>query len=396
MNTSPQMMIALLRQLVYDVGADPADISIGDTLCYFPKEYYDMCNHEFPDVRYLDYEGKFGRTRVRPSAVPLFWSNHPSVSQQDHVPASFDAADCLINMANLKSHSSAGVTLCGKNHYGSLVRYPDQTGYYDVHQDLPSNRNEMGSYRNLVDLMGHAHIGGKTLLYFIDGLYAGHHPFDDAPTRLNAAPFNGDWSSSLFVSQDPVAIDSVAFDILRAEPGWQDPRIPGTDDYLHEAAQAGNPPSGTFYDPNNGGDVARLGSLGVHEHWNNPTEKRYSRNLGTGPGIELMKLTGPYQACVIDQCRPRKCKPGRVVRIVGKGFGKPGKGKKVHIGARQYGSRSSRITAWRNTRIRVKTSNYNCKWFGGKNYKKQKVWVTLDGIDSHRKTIMIREPNRCK
>ena len=28
--------------------------------------------------------------------------------------------------------------------------------------------------------------------------------------------------------------------------------------------------------------------MGVHEHWNNPTEKHYSRNLGTGEGLELL------------------------------------------------------------------------------------------------------------
>ena len=30
----------------------------------------------------------------------------------------------------------------------------------------------MGSYNCLVDLIGHPHLGGKTLLYMIDGLYA--------------------------------------------------------------------------------------------------------------------------------------------------------------------------------------------------------------------------------
>ncbi|MBN2275187.1 MAG: T9SS type A sorting domain-containing protein [Bacteroidales bacterium] len=60
------------------------------------------------------------------------------------------------------------------------------------------------------------------------------------------------------------------------------------DNYLHEAAQAGNPPSGTVYDPEN--DGIPLGSLGVHEHWNNATDKQYSRNLGTGEGIELIKI----------------------------------------------------------------------------------------------------------
>jgi hypothetical protein len=34
----------------------------------------------------------------------------------------------------------------------------------------------------------------------------------------------------------------------------------------------------------------RLPSLGVHEHWNNPQEKRYSRNLREGDGIELISV----------------------------------------------------------------------------------------------------------
>jgi hypothetical protein len=65
----------------------------------------------------------------------------------------------------------------------------------------------------------------------------------------------------------------------------------GTDDYLHEAALADNPPSGTFYDPNHANNVVRLASLGVHEHWNNPQARQYSRNLGTGRGIELIKAS---------------------------------------------------------------------------------------------------------
>ena len=32
-------------------------------------------------------------------------------------------------------------------------------------------------------------------------------------------------------------------------------------------------------------------SLGVHEHWNNEIDKQYSRNLGTGDGIELLYIT---------------------------------------------------------------------------------------------------------
>ena len=129
------------------------------------------------------------------------------------------------------------------------------------------------------------------MLYLIDGLYSGVHPVESSPRKWDLPPFKGDWTSSLFASQDPVAIDSVAFDFLWAE--WEDnPRKSGTHDYLHEAALASTPPSGTFYDPDHAANVSPLASLGVHEHWNNPLDKEYSRNLGKESGIELLRL-GP-------------------------------------------------------------------------------------------------------
>jgi len=293
MNTSPQMIIALLRQLVDKAGVKQEDITVGDTLCYFPNEFYNMCHDRYPNVRYLEYLGKFGRTAAKSSSVPLYWSTPDATGKKtDYIPASYARADYLINMANLKSHNDqAGITLCAKNHYGSLVRKPARAeGYYDLHKDLPYNTPGNGHYRPLVDLMGHKHLGGKTLLYIIDGLYAGKHAKESSPRKWNSAPFNGDWSSSILVSQDPVAIDSVGFDFLRTE--WDDaPHKSGTNDYLIEAALADNPPSGTFYDPDHKGNVTRLKSLGVYEHWNNPTDKQYSRNLGMGKGIELVKLT---------------------------------------------------------------------------------------------------------
>ena len=50
-----------------------------------------------------------------------------------------------------------------------------------------------------------------------------------------------------------------------------------------------NAPSGTVYDPERDGKPV-TGSLGVFEHWNNPTDRQYSRNLGKGEGIELVYI----------------------------------------------------------------------------------------------------------
>ena len=66
------------------------------------------------------------------SAVPFYWSvtnaNTPGQPVvQDYVPVPFAQADYIINFAVLKGHS-VGVTCCGKNFYGALLRCPD--GYY--------------------------------------------------------------------------------------------------------------------------------------------------------------------------------------------------------------------------------------------------------------------------
>jgi hypothetical protein len=141
----------------------------------------------------------------------------------------------------------------------------------------------MGTYNCLVDLIGHPHLGGKTLLYLIDGLYGAQHQSGNV---MKFTSFNDDWTSSLLASQDPVAIDSVTLDILRNEPRCTEVTGRGVDNYLHEAALADDPASKTVYDPD--GDGVRLASLGVHEHWNNAMARQYSRNLGMDQGIELV------------------------------------------------------------------------------------------------------------
>ncbi|MHC5060824.1 MAG: DUF362 domain-containing protein [Planctomycetota bacterium] len=288
-DTSPQMIVALLKQLVYKAGVEPNDIAVGDTLTYFPNQWWDICYSRFPQVCYFDCEGAFERTKVQPSKIIQHWShgNDPNLYETDYLPVLFADADYLINLAVLKGHA-AGITLCAKNHYGSYIRFPDSSGYYNLHDSLAGDSFDPvpEHYRALVDIMGHPHMGAKTLLYMLDGLYGGYY-WKGTAYKFQMPPFNNDWPSSLFVSQDPVAIDSVGLDFLWAE--WPDVvRIEGVDDYLHEAAQANSPPSGTFYDPN--GDGIGLESLGVHEHWNNALDKQYSRNLGEPNGIELISV----------------------------------------------------------------------------------------------------------
>lgn len=307
-DNSPQMLLALLRQLVYVAGVAPGNISMGDPTGLFPNYLWAALHPEFPEVQYFDTVGGEGRVRTMFSETPFYWSTGGADGKRrDFVPVPFAEATYLINFAILKGHSS-GITVCGKNHYGSLLRTPvgalrgaPQSDYYNMHLSLPNAEWSpgMGKYRALVDLMGHRELGGKTLLYLVDGLFAGYY-WDSHPYPWKSAPFGdgtkGDWPSSLFASQDPVGIDSVAHDFLAREwpnivsggAGRPGSLQGGAEDYLHEAALADAPPSGTVYDPEK--DGVRLASLGTHEHWNNPEEKRYSRNLGRNEGIELLAL----------------------------------------------------------------------------------------------------------
>ena len=92
MNTAPQMIIALMRQLVAAVGVQQPDITVCDTLAYLVHEYYDILHRAFPAVRYVDYAGKFGRIKVKPSAVPLYWSCRPEGKTPDYLPTCFAEA----------------------------------------------------------------------------------------------------------------------------------------------------------------------------------------------------------------------------------------------------------------------------------------------------------------
>jgi hypothetical protein len=148
-------------------------------------------------------------------------------------------------------------------------------------------------YRVQVDMMTHKLLSGKNLLYIMDALWGTDYELD-FPLKWQMAPFNNTYTSSIFVSFDPVAIESVGYDFLRSEftdANTQDVSVqmPAVDDYLHQAADSTNWPAGIKYDPNNTG--VHVYSLGVHEHWDNATDKKYNRNLNptTGTGIELIE-----------------------------------------------------------------------------------------------------------
>lgn len=285
---SPQAVYALVHQLIETAGVPGSSITIYDATRYIGDPIFNKIrgnpDPEFQSITFVVSPKNAGNGRV----AAVHDEAHPLHTKAGtlYLPTCVTQARYMINMALLRAHTLCGVTLCAKNHFGSTY-FPDGGWTPQSLHDSSSRQLAMGSYNCLVDLNGHQHTDGKTLLYLIDALYPSKNQTSGV---VRFASFGNDWFSSLLASQDMVAIDSVGLDFLRAEQAvnrvYTDV-VGNPDNYLHEAATAAQPPSGTKYDPE--GDGKNLESMGVHEHWNNVTERKYSRNLGTGKGIELVQ-----------------------------------------------------------------------------------------------------------
>ena len=292
--TTPVLLRALLLSLVEDGGVAPGDITVYDVCRIVPGHVRELCSEGALSgvcFRYNDEGG--GNDVVGDEAAPIVWSAEVA-GDANVVPACVSEADYLIGLANLKGHSY-GLTLSAKNHFGSLVnssrlRPPEAAG---IHRFVSGQ--VMGMYTVLVDLLANVHLGGKTVLWMLDGLVPatseGASVTDEA-ARWEGAPFDGGFAASLLLSQDPVALDSVGADFLINQPAVTSRNAAldgnlGVENYLHEAALVAAPPSGAAYRDGAGGPV---GNLGVHEHWNNAVERLYSRDRGEAEGIELVRI----------------------------------------------------------------------------------------------------------
>jgi hypothetical protein len=244
---------------------------------------FDKCHAVFPKVHYVDHNGGDGREKATfvANAIPYSVDNGKVATG---LASCMVEADYIINLALMKGHVSQGVTLCAKNYFGCTSIEDDW--HKNAHSaGFSQNRNGLHTYSVYPDYMGHKDLGGKTMLFLIDGIYSNKFVNNIPASKWSLPPFGNTWPGSLFASQDGVAIDSVVLDFALAE--WPDAPDMKYSDYSNiESALADQPLSGTVYDPER--DGTRLASLGTTEHWNNPTDKQYSRNLKKGNGIELI------------------------------------------------------------------------------------------------------------
>ena len=287
-DATPQSVLALVRQLVDVVGVPQECITIYDAQRRGISAVYTYVEPLYPRVNYQNWGG----------FVPGVVNYSAEIKNQEarSIARAAYEADYMINMALMKRHSQpttdwkdsagqTGITATGKNQFGSLQNC--SALHYSI-RDW-SNARGMATYNSIVDLMANDRLGENTLIYLVDAMYV-NPKHNGKAVKFVRPPFNNGWTSSFLASNDQVAIESVVLDFINSEL----PLAANADNFLHEAACIGNPPSKTNYTGKN------LVSLGVHEHWNNPVDRRYSRNLGTGAGIELYRVPLRADRAVIE------------------------------------------------------------------------------------------------
>lgn len=293
---SPQATIAILQQLTQQAKVPQECITVYDATIGWkrraiPDRIYRPVHKLFPQVKWMSAMGSEGVDSAHWVKNAISYTD-PSVSLGTVLPQAVVEAQYLINIALLKGHEINGVTLCAKNHFGSIP-FPAR-----MHNSTTVSQmsGKEGDYSAFVDLMGCPNLGKKTLLYVVDGIYGMQTNVGaPRPDRDKWKMFDNQWSGCYFMSLDPVAIESVCMDFLFAEfgkelgfsgaPQFKKGSSRNCDNYLKEAAKGWNAKWGD-YRPNG----VKTGSLGVFEHWNNAHDKQYSRNLGKNKGIELYKL----------------------------------------------------------------------------------------------------------
>jgi hypothetical protein len=320
-DASPQMVLAMIRQLVNQAHVRSQDIIVYDVRRLIPPYILTKVWSEFKDVRFIqasppkasqpknpgygDYHGL-----ETPDWVEGVVYSNGKYKEAKLIPKQVSDATYLVNLALLKAHSypynnmedgdsgQTAISMCGKNHFGSIK------GPWELHSMInPDQEAVKNAYSPLVDMAASPNLGAKTILFVLDGLYSGRkwrtYPvhFPNPPFNNRVEPYeNPDWPASVLASMDGVALDSVGLDILFAQTKNNSdtnghPRIllrANADDYLFEMAQPDHAPSGMVYKQ----DGKVVASLGVHERWNSDATKQYSRNLdpAKGKGIELIYL----------------------------------------------------------------------------------------------------------
>jgi hypothetical protein len=238
---TPQVVNAVIKGLKVR-GFSEANIYILEPSIGRRKAYCGLVTSLYPNVKIYGHcwQGAPYLASTYSSTDSSLTISHPCGAPSSKYPDQILDLDYMIQMPQMRADGLTGVAFTYQNLVGYKVRSTIRSlyKYMTLSTDNP-----------FVDLYANTHIVNKNKLIIGDGIYGNHANNGTVPTRWSVLA--NDWPKRLFFATDPVAIDCVMYDFLN----WQNPRSAQDENYIVCAANA---------------------NQGVRDHWNNPTERRYS------------------------------------------------------------------------------------------------------------------------
>lgn len=247
--TSHQVINTVLSKLIEVLGVPPKNIYIYDCSRTIYKWFKDEIIYPVNYV-YGDIIAFWDRVKAKLTGNPLAKAdtNSPINMREQitdksgnpitcYMPKVVTQAQHLINIPILKSHIFILTSNALKNHFGT-VRFSD--GILS-----PKHLHGKVLQKSIVDINLNRHIKNKTRLIIVDGLFgkSDWKKGKTGPDKWSTFP-GGITPNSLFLSHDPVAVESVVSDYIRKEREYHNLEI-FPHEYLHDAME---------------------NNLGIHEH----------------------------------------------------------------------------------------------------------------------------------
>ena len=222
---------ALIGSLVL-AGVHEEDVWVYDAIRAMPARFYSR--RQYTQARYFDSAGcadEVASFEYMDDSLRVAFT-HPAMQTVRFLTDLLYQATYVINMPILKRHGTHPVTLGFKNHFGSLNNLGgggDDNPHFYI---SPTNSRYDPDHSPLVDIYANSNIAGKTVLTVGDGLFGAPVV---AGVPIPWSSFGDQAPNSLLFARDPVAIDCVMCDLLRAEWYVGDAAY----DYLSLAEQRG-------------------------------------------------------------------------------------------------------------------------------------------------------------
>lgn len=239
--TSPQLINSVLKQLIETVGVSPQEIFLYDLCKKIPDDIVrNRISYPINYVERMDSKTIVDKIRLRlyyglasadldaeiKMRESIIDKNGSSV--KCYIPKVITQSQHLINMPLLTNHIFIANSGSLKNHYGT-VRFSNFHSYPGVLHGGVLNKA-------IVDINSNDHIKNKTRIIIADGLFGVYNRGDnnEGGKKKPWRTFNNDLPRSIFMSKDPVAMDSVMASIVIRERKAHKLNILSTE-YLRDA-----------------------------------------------------------------------------------------------------------------------------------------------------------------